>query len=543
MLQSLRKKVLGEYLAASLLILIVGLLFLWGYLKNEGRFFFVFDDPYIHLAFAERLRDGIVVINPDDFSVPSSSLLWPWLLLPGVILGKWLGTTSSLPVLWLLLPNGAVSIGAVQIAYLLIRSAFQDVDEANEPIWALNIVSPRLRHYLAAGIAVLAFALIPLAAVGMEHGLQCWLYLLVLQEIYRASHHESLRQRIWIFAVAAALCRYEGVALLFALILSQGRKYPRNAILSLLFASALLAGASWWMFKNGGEFLPNSVLVKMVEGGLQEENYFERRFKIIIQAFTGPVLLATVPLFLLLPWFQIHRGKGNGLWVFLTTLLMAQILVGPFGWFDRYEAASFMTIVLGTLLLYAQLSPSKYRLIMGVLVLAQLGTGVAGYIVRDLVIPTAMQDIGSQQGEMHRFVRDFYRGPVAVNDLGLISFDNKRKVVDLYGLGSTEALRARRGSKTSEWIDVLCKKESVKMLMIFPQWFPPLGEITWVELGRLRVEHPRAVTPYSEVAFYYRQEASSSAVCAAIKEWQKGLVADATFEIGPKSPCRPADLE
>ena len=42
---------------------------------NAGRFTYTLDDPYIHLALAERIRRGLYGINPGEAASPASSLL------------------------------------------------------------------------------------------------------------------------------------------------------------------------------------------------------------------------------------------------------------------------------------------------------------------------------------------------------------------------------------------------------------------------------------------------------------------------------------
>src|ERR1700757_2773135 len=49
---------------------------------NDHHFFFALDDPYIHLALAKSIGQGFYGINPGDPASPSSSILWPLLLVP-----------------------------------------------------------------------------------------------------------------------------------------------------------------------------------------------------------------------------------------------------------------------------------------------------------------------------------------------------------------------------------------------------------------------------------------------------------------------------
>src|SRR5262245_36010800 len=50
---------------------------------TNGHFTYTLDDPYIHLALAEHLaRSGHYGLNIEEYASPSSSILWPLLLVP-----------------------------------------------------------------------------------------------------------------------------------------------------------------------------------------------------------------------------------------------------------------------------------------------------------------------------------------------------------------------------------------------------------------------------------------------------------------------------
>ncbi len=58
------------------------------------------------------------------------------------------------------------------------------------------------------------------------------------------------------------------------------------------------------------------------------------------------------------------------------------------------------------------------------------------YVKTTIQTPIAARGIYHQQFQMHRFATDFYKQPVAVNDLGWVSYKNDAFVLDLQGLGS-----------------------------------------------------------------------------------------------------------
>jgi len=66
------------------------LLVLVGFMTN-WQFIYTLDDPYIHLALAKGISHFHYGINASEFSAPSSSILWPFLMAPFASLqGFWL---------------------------------------------------------------------------------------------------------------------------------------------------------------------------------------------------------------------------------------------------------------------------------------------------------------------------------------------------------------------------------------------------------------------------------------------------------------------
>jgi len=145
---------------------------------------------------------------------------------------------------------------------------------------------------------------------------------------------------------------------------------------------------------------------------------------------------------------------------------------------------------------------------------AMLGAGVAllGGALGVYVFattPLAARNIALQQHETHRFVAECWRKPVAVNDLGWVSFRNDAYVLDLWGLGSEEARKARAGNAPG-WVGRLVTEHGVEAAILYPDWFPGLPP-EWVRLGVIGYTE-RSVTPYAPAAtvFATRPEAAEA---------------------------------
>ncbi|MDX1696293.1 MAG: hypothetical protein R3208_21185, partial [Ketobacteraceae bacterium] len=59
----------------------------------------------------------------------------------------------------------------------------------------------------------------------------------------------------------------------------------------------------------------------------------------------------------------------------------------------------------------------------------------APYVVNLVTVPIASNNIYQQQYQMHRFAVEYYNKPLAVNDLGYVSYNNDNYVLDLWGAG------------------------------------------------------------------------------------------------------------
>ena len=93
---------------------------------NSGRFIYTLDDPYIHLALAENIAKGHYGINLNEFSAPSSSILWPFILAPFSFFKHF----EAIP----LLINFLASIGTVFLFTRILRRAVLVDDKKKEMI-------------------------------------------------------------------------------------------------------------------------------------------------------------------------------------------------------------------------------------------------------------------------------------------------------------------------------------------------------------------------------------------------------------------------
>jgi hypothetical protein len=160
---------------------------------------------------------------------------------------------------------------------------------------------------------------------------------------------------------------------------------------------------------------------------------------------------------------------------------LVHLLVGPFGWFHRYD----VYIVLFCAMVVLAMVAERPRMLLGMYAALLLACGYPAVATTAEVVP-AVEDVYLQQYQMHRFVTEFATGNVAVNDLGLVSYRRRpgQTVLDLVGLGSVEV--ARTPKKDVAWLDAVTREHGVQVVMIYREpWLYPKLPADWTELGRV----------------------------------------------------------
>jgi hypothetical protein len=112
-----------------------------------------------------------------------------------------------------------------------------------------------------------------------------------------------------------------------------------------------------------------------------------------------------------------------------------------------------------------------------------------------------------------RLVRDYYGGAVACNDIGEMAYGSRQYVLDLAGLASIDALRARISNPGGNWIEGVVAEHKVGMAVIYDSWFP-VRPSEWVKVATFTLDIPRVSVGESQVSVY----ATSSAGVKSVKE-------------------------
>jgi hypothetical protein len=110
--------------------------------------------------------------------------------------------------------------------------------------------------------------------------------------------------------------------------------------------------------------------------------------------------------------------------------------------------------------------------------------------------------IYEQQFQMARFVRDYAKQPVAVNDIGLVRYSGGTYVLDLYGLACREAMLKNRSRKSHAWMETLAEQRGVELVMLYDWWLLRDIPAHWVKVGELYLSQPAPYLGGNVVSFY-----------------------------------------
>lgn len=448
--------------------LLPALLLLWLIDQTtSGHFTYTLDDPYIHLSLARHLADGHYGVNAHEYSSASSSILWPFLLAPFVVLGDGF---QYAPLV--------INILCILLTALTVRKMLAAQSDAV----ALALI---LTVFLSLNVYGLAFT-------GMEHSLQVLLTavivmgLLVLHEQDGAQLAGTTRHLFAVSLVLLPLVRYEGLAItvpVIAYLICRGER--RLALTVLALVCGLVGGFSLFLLHIGQGILPCSVMLK---GSFRNADAFWANIGSNFYAYW----FMWLPVGFLV-WRFWRNDRALALTILATSVL--QCLFGRWGWFGRYEVSYVLFVVLFAI---SQYFPSRPFPLAAWLLLPAVFIRL---VTPTLQTPVAASNIYFQQGQMAEIVKRL-DAPIAVNDLGMVSMTSPNYVFDLWGLANKEVLDARRSySFDSAWMRVHLNEKNVRYVIVYDAWFGKHPD-NWHRIARMKLNE-ELVTPFSDVVSFY----------------------------------------
>lgn len=490
------------------------ILFVFVLRATGGVFGFTLDDPYIGLAFASHILDGHFGINLNEAVDPSSSILFPFLLVALLKLGGGQVTVFLFDL----------SFVAVTIFILtdLIRDA--GIDLSQIPTW---------RVIVAALALLLGLNLIAIAFTGLEHPIHVADTLACLLGIVRTTRTGRMPRWLPVVLVLNPLIRFEGLSILGAGAIVLWKQHRVAALLTLAAGLILVGSFCFYLHHLGLPLLPSSVMQKStiassigISGALA---HIVSNFLLNLRQYGAIQLLAMLAL---LAVEFVRNPSARGIALFAALPILAHLVAGAFGWFGRYEIYILTLGGAAVLVLYADffsrwLAGATSTFAVGILIWLVVQVG---YVLQTTFLtPGAAGEVHLQQFQMHRFAVEFWQKPVAVNDLGWVAYGNPNYVLDLDGLGS-EAVRVARANPGSDnaWVERLVQQHHVGLAMIYTSWFP-MRPTDWIEVATLSLDRLNIVARDRTVTFFATNPAARDELEDALKRFAPTLPSGVTL--------------
>lgn len=448
----------------------------------NGTFVYTLDDPYIHLEVANNILHGNYGINLSEMSAPSSSILWPFLLAAIHLVSLKLIPLEWIPLLINIL-SGFLSL------YALRRFSSSFFGHVSNEIFIISSFA-----LMSAG------NLFGLVFMGMEHSLQIaitlWIVFLLLNKQNQAT--------LLCLIVLAPAIRYEEFAIsvpaLLYIYLSGNKKYAVLTFFTMLLLPIIF---SLFLYFNGLGLMPTSIAIK---SGVLSGSLATLLLDKISGNFIGSIDFAILFITAVYTAFT-QKTKESFILLFLPMVL--HLVFGRTGWFFRYEnyitLYSFMLLLYiyrDTIYTYFMVKSLNYKMsrlfqsfFIGILI-ALLNINV---VAAEAMTPLASSNITNQHRKMSIIAKNI-GGNVAVNDIGLVSYQNKNYVLDLYGLASKEAINIRLNNDT-KGMNKLVKKHNIILIMIYDNWFTSIPE-NWEKIATLKTDGVLVAPIEREVSIY-----------------------------------------
>ena len=505
----------------------------------DGALVYGLDDAYIHLAIAANLVEhGAWGVNAGEFSSTSSSLSWPLVL----ALVRWITGIGE---------HGPMLVSAVLVVVVLVRADAMLARRTDLPPWG---------RALTLGALFVITPMPELVFDGMEHLLHVWLTLELLDRgsaWLAAEPGEGRRRDAAVLVVLAFLIttvRYEAaflvgvVAALLAIRRSWGLAVAVTVAGALpIVAYGVLATSQGWPFLPTGLLLKTAVLEETAGEAIRR----------MINEFAAKIpgalpLVAAITAGLIVFALRSHAASGRrpdgsdraGLyaWLLFAVAAVPHLVLANLGNLFRYEAYLYAAAVFVTAEPAWRASQYLWRRVQQPyrwvrLALLVVAIGLPGFTLVQragaslLATPLTSLDIHRQQIQMARFVERYYpQGPVAINDIGTISYFTEARVLDIVGLASREVTGYHLAHDDfAVQIGALAQSQDVRIALVYEPWLgdPPLG---WTEVATWTVPE-KIVLGWPVVTFYAVAPGERDRLLQTLWEFRGELPAGVEFEL------------
>lgn len=517
------RRLLPPFIAAFVLVLHAGLMYLAALRHTHGVVSYPIDDTFIHLALAKHIAlDGTYGVNAGEFTAASSSVGWPLLLAAAI---KVAGLKPWLP----LLLNGVFGVALAFVVDAVVRR-----------LGVLSVVTRTL-----IGVAVVELTPMPtLVVLGMEHTahIAANIALIGVASVWLADSRERPGLDATVFAIAAlafnaSFWRYEGAfptGIIAGLALL--RRRPKAA--ACILASGAIPGVLFGLYAKakGSLFLPVPIVLK--------GRHFDEKLGDILGidlmdrlGTEAAILVVATACAVVLALLVRSRGFWSPLVIALATTLSVMLVhlnFASIGWFYRYEAYLLATGITFSIAGFATLLPeprdvwrsARREPVVAASALASVFLVMPlrkRAVIANEDTAVACRNVFEQQMQSARFLSRF-ETPVAVNDLGAVAWLRDQPVIDLVGLGNLPIAKAK-GLKLMQPLkteDVARFTRDVEVAIIYDEWFSEPLPPTWLRVARWRIEDNRTCAS-SSVSIYATNPLSYADVITKLRAYEPEL--------------------
>jgi len=332
--------------------------------------------------------------------------------------------------------------------------------------------------------------------------------------------------------------------------------YRRVGPAFLLGAAAFVPVVVFGVYSlaKGSYFLPNSVLVKSEGIPLSLKGMGTFLNDVLVNKLTivkqqpgtigapppGISLLSTQRLLLILPLSgllfltELRRKPSHFyLLLLLTATVLLHLTFAATGWFYRYEAYLVLVMIVVVTFFFYQYGRDLWK---GQRAWAGWAVALVAFALafplvlrRSAAFAKAKQaclNIYDQQYQMGQFLKKYYdKDVVAANDIGAIAYYTDAKIVDLWGLGSIEVARSRKGHYwTPDFLDSLVRAKDAKLAIVFDEWFDPALLHKWTKVASWQIPN-NVICGSDVVCFYALRPEDAVAIRSNLQSYQSSLPA------------------
>ncbi len=489
---------------------------------NHGIFSYTLDDAYIELRLGEQLRHFHYGINSTEVSSPASSIVFPLLLAPAADF-SWYGYV----------PLG-INLLCLLLSALIIADCARKCGLGSFAAGALALV------------LCTVFNLFGVAFTGLEHSLQTLLTLAMLQGVMTLRARSKVPVWLDAAAISAPFVRFEGLASSGAyLLILWGAGRRAHALSTAGILGFMLLAFATIMHHASLPIIPASAQAKSAIAGSLVTDQRLSLTPLIIQNFAHNLSTRNGSLLILIAsGLALHlvarmRAPSSETDVALFTILItvAQLGAGNFGWLDRYETYVLAPAVISVVCVYRRqwhtaLENSPTLATAGIFALLLIaGLPMIRLFFR---IPGFAHSVYLQQYQMHRLAVEFIKQPVAVNDLGWVSYRNPNSVIDLVGLTSQET-RHIRETRSARALEALLARNHVSLVMIYPEWFDHMIPDSLTPLAELISRCTICAPAFRRVVLFATPSADSQALRTTLEAFGRSLPPEAELRFAARN--------